>query len=348
MADLTDPQSSQAVKVIGADASGVELYPVASDAQGNLFTKLKDSLGQDLGTETNPIYTTGNAAIISPLPSLKAIGRAVISAQTARYYTSSIPTRTAIKEFHIGGRLACEGTLAKYVAATQNFIPGGGFNSNADLAQWTDTSVGDTLPVAWTITSAQFYAGSASVAKVFPKSDVNNYPEITYTYGTAQDWSVWRYIHAAVRVTVAAGGAQTRVVQVRVRSGTAIRIWQISGTTTTAPFTTEQWLVIQGQLETPDAVAGTGVFDINNVNSISLRLVDGGNKTGTIYWDDVRLFGAIEILDKIYSPTGQTTQLLLDPVEIFETTDTLLLTIRNNDATNASEFEVKASGVDIT
>jgi hypothetical protein len=348
MADLTDPQSAQSVKVIGADATGVELYPVASDDQGNLFTKLKDSLGQDLGTETNPIYTTGNAELISPLPSLKARLRAVISSQTARYSTFSIATRTAIKEFHVGGRLACEGYIAKYVAATTSFISGGNFEIAGDLAQWTDTSVGDSVSPAWSITNAQAYAGSFSATKAFSKSDQNNYPELTYTYSSPQDWSSWRYIHAAVRVSVASGGSQTRTVSVRVRSGTSIRSWQITGTTVTAPFSSEQWLVIQGELEAPDAISGTGAFDINNVDSISLRLQDGGNKTGTIYWDDVRLIGAITILDKIYSPTGQTTQLILDPVEIFETTDTLLLTLRNNDAALSSEFEIVASGVDIT
>jgi hypothetical protein len=345
--DLSQLNSAEPVKLAGVDPStGAESFFAQTDSQGNQFARLKDSSGLDKGTRTNPIYTRDDSAVFSPLSSIKNTVRKVLAVDTAAYFTFAISVRTAFKEMHLGGRLACEGILGKYVAATKEFIPGGGFNSSGDVAMWTDTSLGDSLLVPWAFTAAQSTEGAGSVAKTFTKSSANHLPEITYNFSTPKNMTAWRYIKASVRVTVAAGGAQTRTVQLRIRSGTAIRIWQIAGTTTTAPFSTEQWQTITGELENPTAVAGTGTFDLSNVDAVSLRLVDGGDKTGTIYWDDAHLLGAINIVDKIYTPR-QTTQLIFDPVVIFETTDVGILVMRNNDV-SPSEFQLSASGVDIT
>jgi hypothetical protein len=312
-----------------------------------VHTNLRDSSGNEIGTESNPIYTNGSSELFSPLPSIKLTKTTVVPAGGNTNTQQTITSRTAIKELHLGGRASCEGFLARYSAATTEQIPGGGFNSSLNVSSWTNTSLGSSALLSWSYATDQFVEGTGSAKMTFTQSDANNYPEITYTYSTPKDMSVWKQIYARVRVTVAAGGQQTRTVQVRLTSGTAVRIYSITATTTTAPFTTEQWLTIQSDLNTPSSTTGTGTFDINNVNSISLRLVDGGNKAGSIWWDDVKLLGNFNILEKIYTAVGDTIQLRFDPVIIFEVGEVVYLSLTNNSA-SSTEFQISTSGVDIT
>jgi hypothetical protein len=270
----------------------------------------------------------------------------VLPANGSSETINTIISNTAIKEFHVGGRVACEGYIAKYNAAQEEFIPGGGFNSSSEVSMWTNTSNGSSATPSWTYATDQFVEGSGSAKLTFTQSDGNNFPEISYIFSTPKDMSVWKRIYAQVRTTVAGGGNQSRTVSIRLTSGTAIRIYSLAGNTTTAPFNIEQWHILDFDIESPTSVAGTGVFDINNVNRISLRLQDGGNKSGSIWWDDVKLIGSIDILDKIYTP-GQTVQLRFDPVVLFNTGDILYMFLRNNTGT-ASEFQISVSGVDIS
>lgn len=316
----------------------------------NIAVALKSMLvaGSD-GTYQRPLKTDSAGRLIvatevvSVFPSFEQFIRRVVAANSVYNTTYTMTQDTAIKEFHVGGRTPCEAYMARYVAATQSIISG--FNSNADVAAWTNTGIGSSAGIAWVYNTAQMIEGTGSASHTFTQSDQNNYPEITFTFGTPQDLSVWRYVEAYARVTVAAGGAQTRAVQVILTSGTAKRIWQVSGTTTTAPFSTEQWHLVTGEIETPHAVSGTGVFDISSVNSISLKLLDGGNKTGTVYWDVPRFYGAITIVDKIYT-AGDTNQLKFDPVKVFNNGEVLLISIKNNSAT-AAEIQAAASGVSV-
>lgn len=316
-------------------------------AQRAIHTNLRDSLGVELGTEDNPLHTNGNAEIFSPLPSIKLTKTVVVAAGGNTTAQQTITLRTAMKEFHLGGRAACDGFLARYIAATIEQIPGGAFNSSANVSSWTNTGIGGSSALVWSYATDQFVEGTGSAKTTFTQSDASDYPELTYTFSTPKDMSVWKQIYARVRVTVAAGGAQSRTVQVRLTSGTAVRIYSIVGTTTTAPFATEQWHTIQSDLNAPSSTAGTGTFDINNVNSVSLRLIDGGNKTGSIWWDDIKLIGSFTILEKIYSNAGDTRQLQFDPVIIFEIGEVLYLSLTNN-GVSSGEFHMSASGVDIT
>jgi hypothetical protein len=342
MADLNDVQAAQSVKIIGADSSGIESTPVQATSSGGIHANLRDSLGDEFGTDDNPIVIRGS---LSTLPSLKLTKRVVLSAGASSFIQQTITNDTAIKELHLGGRNTCEGFLAKYSSGTNEFIPGGGFNSSGDVSSWTNSSAGSSAALTWTYATDQFVEGTGSAKLTFTQSDNNNYPEITYTFSTPKDMSVWKQIQAKARVTVAAGGSQTRTIQVRLTSGTAIRIYSITGTTTTAPFSTEQWHTILMDLDTPSSTAGTGVFDINNVNSISLRLQDGGNKAGSIWWDDVKLVGNFDIIDKIYT-TGDTTQLNFDPVIVFTVGEIIYISLTNSSSATG-EFQISTSGVSI-
>lgn len=332
-------KSPDETKTVDVDAgpSKNRLYVLAGGKDGTSVprTILTDSDGRII-TSTE---------LTSPLPSLNQIVRKVIAVGSTFYSDLLVTQDTAIKDFNFGGRGAGECTLAKYSPLTTEQIPGGGFNSSGNVSSWTLTGIGDSAVGSWSYATDQFTEGTGSAKYTFTKSDGNHYPEITYTWSTPKDFSEWRTIQGKVRVTVAAGGNQARTVQIRATSGTAVRIWQITGTTTTAPFSTEQWLTVVGDIESPSATAGTGSFDSTQVTSVSLRLTDGGNKTGSIWWDDIKLIGAVNIIQKIYSP-GQTTSLNFDPVVIFNTNDNLLLILKNNDSTTR-EFQCVAAGVDI-
>lgn len=327
---------------------------MGAPTESNSTSVRDNTLVEIIGTDGVPIkntsegalYTHDRSKLSNSFTPISYIKRAVVASQATSFITDTASSNLVINNMRVGGREVCDGSIGTYVSGTTTQLPGGGFNSTANVALWTDTSIGDSLLSSWAYTTARAYEGTGSVAKTFTKSDANNYPEITYNYSTPQNFNAWRYISAQVRVTVAAGGAKTRTVQLRVTSGTAVRIWQVTGTTTTAPFSTEQWLIIQGELENPTATAGTGTFDINNVTSVSLRLTDSGNKTGTIYWDDVRFTGAITIKEKLYSLGATVGADFLPPI-YFASGDTILFILKNNGSTSA-ELQINASGVGVT
>lgn len=312
---------AQSLQVAGSD--GTNLRTLLTDEEGRLIT---------------------TAEVVSQFPANKHFLRKVLGPGRVEYFSHTLDSRAAFKELHIGGRVACEGSLARYHPSNIDLF--GGFNSIAQVAAWSNTSAGSSALLSWAYATDQFTEGTGSAKMTFTQSDNNNYPEISYTFPTPRDLSSWRYIKAQARVTVAAGGSQTRRVQVILRSGTATRIWEVAGTTTTPPFSTEQWHQITGEIENPTSVGGTGTFDINNVTGISLKLLDGGNKAGSIWWDNVHFYSEIELVDKIYSANGTTIQIQLDPVNVFEIGEDFLMAIKNTSA-NTDEVQISVSGVNI-
>lgn len=337
-----DSKGENVTIVDGSDGS----KQASVDSNGNIFVNLRTSAGDEAGTSADPIYVNSNGDVFSPLPALKLSKVTALATGISASASQTLTFRTAIKEFHLGGRAQCEGFLAKYVAATTLQIPSGGFNSSGQVSAWTNTGIGDSAAPTWSYATDQFVEGTGSAKFTFTKSGAADYPELTYTYSSPLDMSIYKTMYARVRVTVAAGGSTSRTVQVRLTSGTAIRIYSITGTTTTAPFSTEQWHTISIDLDAPSSTGGTGTFDINNVNSVSLRLQDGANKTGSIWWDDIKLVGHFDIIDKIYT-SGQTTQLRFDPVVVFEIGEVAYIYIINTSG-STGEFQISTSGVDIT
>src|SRR5690606_24668606 len=140
---------------------------------------------------------------------------------------------------HLGGRVSCEAVLGKFDSSYVNLF--GTFNSSIEVSQWNDTSVGDSIGPVWSYATDFFTEGTGSVKKTFTKSDGNNYPEISYTFPSPLDLSGIVKVSADVRTSVSGGGGKDRAVQIRLHSGTASRIWQITGRTDQAPFNIEQW-----------------------------------------------------------------------------------------------------------
>ncbi len=349
MADLNELQSAGTTKVIGSDATGLEQTPVQSTSAGALHTNLRDNAGAELGTATNPIQVVTSNVILTPLPSIKVTERRVLTASAAYAVTSTMAQKTAFKQFIFGGRGAGEGTFGRYVAATEAYVPGGNFESSGDVSLWTNSGLGDGSALVLTYSTAQAFTGTGSL-RLGPanKSDANHYPEITYTWSTPQSVDGWRYISAQFRNEAPAGGAVTRTISIRLTDNLGnTRTYSVSGLTNAAPFNTTGWINILGEIQNPTSQTGT-TFDSNNVVSVSLRMQDSGNKAYTaIYWDTVKFVGAIEVIQKIYTSSGNTISIAFDPVVIFTAGQVAYLSIKSNDAASR-EFQITVAGVDAT
>ena len=341
------------ISVYGSDAASVinSLSTITGASDGtkignvgsSLFTNLRDESGIAFGTESNPFFINGQSEVLSPLPGFIARSNKVLTAGATQLDTYTMTDDIAVVDFHFGGRGIGQASLLRLDNSAVEFVPGGGFNSSSDVNMWTNAGNGSSALLTWTYTTAQFFEGSGSATLTFTQSDTNNFPAIRYTWSTPKDVSAWNQISAHVRVTVAGGGSQSRRVQIVMTDiNAATRTWEIVGTTTTPPFNTEQWLQILGTISSPNSETGT--FDPYNVSSITLRLLDGGNKSGTIYWDNVRFLESRTLIERIYTSANDTFQLILNPVELFDTGDILGLEFKNND-TVAREYTVTAKGV---
>lgn len=296
--------------------------------------------------EEGKLVTSSQAELISPLPGLELGTVTVLGAGKSKYLTENITVKTAIKEFHIGGRQACEGTIGRYLPNNDEQVPGGGFNSSSDVSMWTFTGTGEALNGTPSYSTVQAQEGTGSLRIDHDDSDGNHTQEVTYTWSTPKDVSKWRYVHAWFYNDPEKIEDKIRTIQIRLTSGTAVRIYELSGPRNASPFGTVQWIHLEGEIENPSSTAGTGTFDATAVDSISLRMFDENNNTATLYWDDVEFHGEITKLSKIYTP-GVTNQLAFDPIVQFETGEVLLLLIKNNSG-SSSEFQISASGVDIS
>lgn len=315
------------------------LMPVRITSQRAVHTNLRDTSGVAFGTATNPIYVNTQ----SQLTAFRISADKVVATNTSYFESFTMTNNIGLTDFHFGGRGIGQASISRYVDATTSQVPSGGFNSNGDVATWTNTGNGSSAGIAWVYATDQSTEGTGSAKHTFTQSDNNNYPAISYTWSSPQDFSLWRNILARVRVTVAAGGQQSRTVSIILTdSGGGTRTYSITGTTTTAPFSTEQWQTITGDIRNPTSESGT--FDIFNVISIQLKLQDGGNKTGSIWWDDVELQGALTLIERIYIPGNATSQIIVNPAQTLSIGEVLMLIIRNNDA-SSKEFTAVAQGM---
>jgi len=63
VADISDIEAAQAVKVVGSNASGVEQTPVQSTANGALHVNTRDAAGTEILVATSTLQTTGNTSL---------------------------------------------------------------------------------------------------------------------------------------------------------------------------------------------------------------------------------------------------------------------------------------------
>lgn len=292
------------------------------------------------------LLISGQSELLSPLPSIKVVERRVLAPGGVYALTTNITQDTAIKEFTFGGRGPGEGMFGRYVASDTLTVPGGGFNSSGDVALWSSTGTEVLLGGTPAYSTLQAFEGTGSVQLQFDDSDSNHIVEISYTWSTPQSMDVWRYVNAKFYNSPPGGGAVTRTISIVLTdNATNKRFYSVSGLTNVAPFNAAGWIDVLGEIRIPSSQTGS-TFDINNVTQISLRLVDSGNKAGTVYWDIVKLVGSLDVVQKIYT-NGNTIPLNFDPIVPFDTGEVMYLALRNND-TVAREFQITVAGVDIS
>lgn len=308
------------------------------------YVNLRSQNGTELATLTNPAYTSSNYDVVSPLTEYVARLAKVVATGATTVSTFTLATNIALTGLQFGGRGPGQADFFIYNVAASQLVPSGGFNSSGDVSTWTNTGIGSSAGIAWVYNTSQFVEGTGSASHTFTQSDSNNHPEITYTWATPQDLNNWRYLIARARVTVAAGGAQTRTISVILEdTGGATRTYSLAGTTTTAPFSTEQWHTITAEITTPTTSSGT--FDPYSVSKVHLRLQDGGNKTGTIYWDNIHFEASQTLIDRIYGGGNSTFRLVLSPTKLMSSGDVLAIRLTNTDSVSR-EFTVTAKGVE--
>jgi len=339
VAFAVDSEPHMKVKV----CNPAETFCANVNANLGLHSNLRDSAGAEIGIKPNPLYIIDKELAT---PSTININRVlkVVGTGATNVTTFTIAANVALNDFHFGGRGIGQASIFIYDAAATQFIPGGGFNSIANVALWTNAGIGSSSGLTWAYSTAQAFEGTGSATVTFTQSDVNNFPAIKYTFSSATDFTAWRYINARAFVTVATGGVQSRTISIILTdTAGATRTYSVVGTTTTAPFSTAQWVQILGEIEAP--TSETGVFDDGSVASMTLKLQDGGNKSGSIFWDDVKFISSQNFLETIYTSANMSTEFVFRPSRMITAGQVLGISIKNNDAAS-KEFTSSVSGIE--
>lgn len=344
MAELSEKDASGSTKLVGSDASGNENNFANVTAQGGLHANLRDNSGAELGTADNPIYTNSNAEILSPLPQAVFENLISINAGITTYEEFTATQRLALKQFYAGGTGIGKQAVYSYLPSTTQLVPFGNFESSGDVSNWIYTTNGGTGVLAFS--TAQQFTNSGSMSLTFTTSDTNHLNGAKQTFSTPQDYSTWRYITAEFYNTVSTGGAYTRNIAIILTdSGGSTRTYLVSGLSTASPFNTSGWVQILGEIANPTSSTGTA-FDTTSIASLELRQWDSANKSGTVYWDAVRLQGQLDIIFPIYHLANTSFSINIDPVFIMEIGDKILIAQTNNDSSR-KEYYALASGVSI-
>jgi hypothetical protein len=329
---------------------GVSGYEAEVTPEGRLMVDITGKT--DTGDYVNiavddegKLLTSGVSEVLSPLPGFVARSNSVLNAGASSLTTYTMTDDIAVVDFHFGGRGPGQASLLRISPSSSEVVPGGNFNSSDNVSTWTNAGAGSSGLLTWTYSTAQSVEGTGSATLTFTASAAGDYPAIKYMWSTPKDVSAWRYINASVYVTIATGGNQTRTASIILTdSNGATRTYQVSGGTANSPLfpARDSWYSFNRELATPDA--STGTFDPYNVVSITLKMQDSGNKSGTIYWDAVSFTQSQDLIERIYIDANRTFQLVLNPVELFDVGQVIGLLYQNND-TVAREFTATAKGV---
>ncbi len=249
--------------------------------------------------------------------------------------------KLAINSFYAGGTGIGKQSISLYNSAATQFISFGDFESSGDVTNWVYSTNAGTAALAFS--TAQHNTGSGAMSLVFTTSDSNHYNGAKQTFSPAQDFSVWRYISAQFYNTVSTGAAYTRNISIILTdSNGATQTYLVNGLSTASPFNASGWVPILSEILNPTSITGVS-FDSTSVISIELRMFDSVSKTGTVYWDTVKLSSSILPLCPIYHTGNSSFQLQLGTPIVLNISDQILLSQLNND-TLRKEFYALISG----
>ena len=262
-----------------------------------------------------------------------------IATNTTIYNDYTVPgTSTfSVSSYYVGGTGVARSTLAKHTPSTVTFISNGDFENAGQITPWAAVTGTFTAPSPDS-NSTQFQTGAASMRWIYVNSATALARRQTFT--PAQDFSGYRYIR--VKFFHDAPAATTRTISVILASGASTRTYSLSGTTGSAPFTNNTWVTLTCELENPTSSAGAS-FDLTSISTITLQMQDAANRSGTVYWDTLRLEDQMEVRHRIYTSTGDTVSAPLNPTETFLAGESLYLIVRNTGNTT-QEFTAIAAG----
>ncbi len=327
------PTGVVATQIQGTTADGVSLIgnPVAVagvDNDGNVQELLTDGYGK---LQVVVSETSGTPVTVRLTASIAA------SVTTYTEYTVPSSDDFSVSSFYFGGAAAGRCTLAKHTTSTVTFVSNGDFENAGQITPWAAVT-GNFTPPSPDSNSTQFQTGAASMRWIYTNSATALARR--QTFGTAQDFSGYRYIR--VKFFHDAPAATTRTISIVLASGTSTRTYSLSGTAGTSPFTNNTWVTLTGELENPTSSTGTN-FDLTAITTITLQMQDAANRSGTVYWDTLRLEDQLDIKHRLYTSTGDTVSAPLNPSETFLANETLYVIVRNLAATK-NEFTAIAAG----
>ncbi len=286
------------------------------------------------------VDSSGNLQVIVTA-STSSIGQSIrnggfISAGTTVYDSYTVPSGKSFKvtNYYVGGTASGNNTslnskLSKYDSTATAFVEEGDFETAGDVTAWAVVTGAFTAPSP-DVSSVQFFTGASSMRWIYTSSATAHERKNTLT--STLDASGYRFIRAHFFNDAAT--AATRTISIVLTSGTSTRTYSVSGALGTAPFTSNTWVTIDAEIENPTSSTGAA-FDVSAITAISVKFIDSANKSGTVYWDTVRLEGSLDLKHQIYTSDGSTVSVIVQP-ELYVAGDTLLLSVRN---TGASKVE---------
>ena len=321
--------SDQSAFLVIADGAYNAVLPVLTT--GQVSPLQLDSSGR--------LITNGNAVVISPYPAAKVRNTANISSMSVVYTDYTTTQTLGIKQFYAGGTGAGIGTLVKHDPLVTEFIPNGDMESITQVAAWTAVTGTFTAPSP-DYSALQKFTNTGSQRWIYSSSATALQRRQTFT--TPQDFTRHRYLTA--RFFNDATTAATRTISIVISSSSGgTRTYQLSGTAGLVPFVSNSWVLLQADLENPFASTGTS-FDLTSITDISIRLIDSVNKSGTVYWDTIRLEDTLSVLYRCYFSANQTFSFSCDPVEVFNAGEKMYI-IQKNTGANIQEYSAMAAGV---
>lgn len=148
MADLTDLQSAQTVKIVGANSSGVETNPLNVDSNGSLYNTIRDSSGIEKGISTNPMSITPIDGIKNTYSS--AINTVTLAASPTDIFTitgSATKTIRILQVNFTGSTTSNSGNLSDVRLIKRSTANSGGTSTTPVVVPFDSTSPAGTAVV---------------------------------------------------------------------------------------------------------------------------------------------------------------------------------------------------------
>ncbi len=275
--------------------------------------------------------------IVSSLPAATITSDILINSGVTRYTTYTATQNIAIKQFYAAGTGIGQQRLFYYSPSTTQFLTGGDFEAAGDVGTtWLWTSAAGTGSAAQS--TAQAFTNTHSAAITFSNSSGTNAQGLKQTFSSPLNMSVWRYVTAQFFNVVSAGGAYTRTISIILTdSSGSTQKYDLSGTSTTAPFNASNWIKISAEIENPTSFTGTG-FDTTQIASIELRMTDSANKAGTVYWDTVQFESSMTLIIPIFHTANDSVNINIDPVALLNNGNQIIIAQANSDTTRNEYF----------